>query len=68
MAIASCVANMRGIEKGLIWDAVEPSGQDGKYQCVYWGPQLVSPGPPCKFNGNTFSDDRNTFFQHRKSP
>jgi hypothetical protein len=41
IAIASCVANMRGIEKGRIWYALEPSWQDGKYQFVNWG----SPNP-----------------------
>jgi hypothetical protein len=37
IATASCVVNMRGIKEGRIWDAVEPSGQDGKYQYVNWG-------------------------------
>jgi hypothetical protein len=32
------------------------------------GPQSVSLGPPCRSNRNTFSDDRNTFLEHRNSP
>jgi hypothetical protein len=68
IAIASCVVIIRGIEKGRIWDAVEPSEQDGNYQCVYWGPEPVLLGSPCRSNRNTFSDYRNTFFEHRNSP